>query len=420
MATKETSTASAKSSAAASEIKKEDIFTIGKLSLSKDTENFKLSDNYQHWSETVLSKLFGTADKDGNYFSYMFVSKMFGESHKCKDCGIRNGIRFNGSHDALHLYVIEGGIIGKQNIQCENCGRIEEVVSGDNPSLLPSDSRLEITREDLKDMCTKMTHFELLHDLMEMLQIAAMEEDIPRKEKHYIVASFMLHNARRICEEWCRPENADLRQRKFLRLRAETLLNSYKPTFTPDMTEEYHEMYDMMAQCFRQNRVHLLRLLYLIKSQLIDNPSRSTFMTWVGIAMMQSENYPRFKQLHDPRCFMKMEANDFQSLKEQYLALDVPLGIKKIPVVFVLFEIPRFFYYAEFLNQRLGRKRVKFVLMDRDKSELVQVKLEEESVGFGREVRKGKKKTMICPEAHLKYLSRQEAMDRERLYQTYR
>lgn len=393
------------------------------ITLSKDEkslEMFDLSNNFQQWSEPLKARLFGTADKDGNYFSYLFLDKIFGKSRSCKNCGSKGTPLLQDAETSLKLYVVEGGIIGKHTIQCENCKMFEEVVSGDDASLLPTDSRLEITGEELRDLCKKVTHFEVLHDLMEILHIAGMEDDAPRKEKYYAVAAFMLRNARKICEEWCRPENNDLRQRKYLRLREETLLIRSKRTSTPDMTEEYGEMYDMMADSFRKNRDKLIQLLCLIKCQLIDNPCRSTFMTWVGITMMQTENYPMFKRLYDPRCFMKMESNELLSLKERYLSLDVPLGIKKIPVVFVLFEIPRFFYYAEFLNQRLGKKRAKFVLTDSEREELMLANGEVVCLGLGSDMRKGKKKTMICSEPHLNYLSQQEDMDRERLHQTCR
>lgn len=395
------------------------------IGLSRDSnhlETFELDSNYDQWSDALRSRLFGTADKDGNYFSYLFLDKIFGGSRTCKYCGCHGSARLPDFEKSLKLYVIEEGIIGRHNVQCGRCKQFELIVSGDDPSLLPTDSRLLITGEDLRDLCKKITHFEVLHDLMEMLEIAAMEKEGPRKEKHYRIASFMIRNARKICEEWCRPENAELRQKKFLRLREETLLTRYKQTFTPDTTEEYREMYDMMAQSFRENRDKIIRLLFLLKSQLIDNPSRSSFMTWVGIAMMQSENYPRFKNLYDPKSSMKLEAMEFQSLKEHYLSLDVPLGIKKIPVLFILFEVCRFYYYAEFLNERLGVKRAEFFqLTDKDRRELEVVKVEHAAlVELDKDMRKGKKKMMMCPELHLNFLSHQEDVDREQLYKSVR
>jgi len=185
----------------------------------KELEPLDLDPNYMQWSEALKARLFGTADKDGNYFSYLFLDKIFGESRPCKNCGTRGGARLPDTENSLKLYVIEEGIIGKHDIQCNVCKHVEIVVSGEDPSLLPKDPRLEITGAELRELCKKITHFEVLHDIMEMLQIAAIEDRRSRTEKHYDIAEFMIRNARRVCEEWCRPENADLRQKKFLRLR---------------------------------------------------------------------------------------------------------------------------------------------------------------------------------------------------------
>ena len=53
---------------------------------------------------------------------------------------------------------------------------------------------------------------------------------------------------------------------------------------------------------------------------------------------------------------MRVDSSEYQALQDRYLALNVPLGIKKIPVVFIFFEIPRFYHYVDFLNRRLGKK----------------------------------------------------------------
>lgn len=295
----------------------------------------------QKWSEALKAKLFASVDKDSNYFSYMFLDKIFGEARPCKFCGARGTAKLPPGDESLKLFVLEDGIIGKQNILCSQCGKIDTVISDDDESRLPSDDRLSITGTDIRYYCRNVTHYEILHDLMEMLHIAATDDDSQRQEKHHEVADFMLKNVRKVCEEWCRPEYAELRLKKYLRLRDETLLTTYNPTFTPDCTEEYKEMYEMMANSFRQNRDKVLLLLQLMKESLIDSPTRSTFMMWVSIAMMHSESYSQFKTAYDPRSFMRVDSSEYQALQDRYLALEVPLGIKKIPVIFILFEIPR-------------------------------------------------------------------------------
>jgi hypothetical protein len=310
-------------------------------SQSEERDGSRRHPRDQKWSEALKAKLFASVDKDSNYFSYMFLDKIFGEARPCKFCEARGTAKLPPGDESLKLFVLEDGLIGKQNILCSVCGKIDMVVSDDDGSRLPSDDRLSITGTDIRFYCRNVTHYEILHDLMEMLHIAATDDDSQRQEKHHEVADFMLKNVRKVCEEWCRPEYAELRLKKYLRLRDETLLTTYNPTFTPDCTEEYKEMYEMMANSFRQNRDKVLLLLQLMKESLIDSPTRSTFMMWVSIAMMHSESYSQFKTAYDPRSFMRVDSSEYQALQDRYLALEVPLGIKKIPVIFILFEIPR-------------------------------------------------------------------------------
>lgn len=385
-------------------------------------DEFELDPRKQQWSESLKARLFGSADKDGNFFSFLFLDKIFGETRPCTHCGARGSAKLPPGDNPPQLFLIEEGIIGTQKIMCEKCNGSEMIISGDDPSLLPQDARVSIRGMEIRDYCKKITHYEVLHDLMEMLHIAAMDDGVSRREKHSDVAAFMLHNARKICEEWCRPEHAELRLRKYLRLREETLLTKYKPTFTPDCTEEFKEMYEMMAQSFRQNRSNILVLLQLLKESLIDNPSRSTFMMWVSISMMHSENYPHFKRMYDPRSFMRVESTEYQSIQDRYLSLDVPVGIKKVPIIFVLFEIPRFYHYVDFLNKRLGKRKPRSFLSEEEWEELKVVNEEAAKLeaGQGAKRKTKKTKTMVSPEAHFDFLTQQEELDRERVYQSCR
>lgn len=383
----------------------------------EESDSVSLDPRNQKWSEALKAKLFACSDKDGNYFSYMFLDKIFGEARRCSHCRSRGNTQLPPNDDSLELYVIESGIIGKQNVQCGNCTKIETIVSGEEKEALPTDQRLRIRGPEIRDYCKKINHYEVLHDLMEMLQIAATEDESLRREKHTDVANFMLRNARKVCEEWCRAEYAELRLKKFLRLREESLLTTYKPTFTPDNTEEYKEMYEMMAGSFRQNRDKVLLLLQLMKESLIDSPTRSTFMMWVSIAMMHSENYNQFKEMYDPRSFMRVDSSEYQALQDRYLALNVPLGVKKIPVVFLLFEVPRFYHYVDFLNRRLGKKKPRSFLTDIERARLQAVDEESRRMGFRRLQRTG---MMVSPEAHLDFLTRKGEMEREMMYKSYK
>ena len=371
----------------------------------------------QKWSEALKAKLFASVDKESNIFSYMFLDKIFGEARPCRFCGARGTAKLPPGDDSLKLCVLEDGIVGRQNVFCSRCGEIDTVVSCDDPKRFPSDDRLCITGSEIRSYCRKITHYEILHDLMEMLHIAATDNDSQRQEKHHEVADFMLKNVRKVCEEWCRPEYAELRLKKYLRLRDETLLTTYNPTFTPDCTEEYKEMYEMMANSFRQNRDKVLLLLQLMKESLIDSPTRSTFMMWVSIAMMHSESYSQFKAVYDPRSFMRVDSSEYQALQDRYLALEVPLGIKKIPVIFILFEIPRFYHYVEFMNQRQVKKKGRSYLCEEEREVLQRIEEEAMKMGLKMKPRTGK---MVSPEAHLDFLTRQEEYGREMIYQSCR
>ena len=383
----------------------------------EETTDLSAKNRQKRLNDAMKSKLFESMDKDGSYFSYLFLEKIFGETRKCGFCGATGSGKLPKNDDSLELYVMETGLVGRQNIECLACGKIETITSCEKASDVPRDQRLAIQGLEVRDYCKKITHFEVLHDLMEMLHIASTEDDKLRREKHSEVAGFMMKNARKVCEEWCKAEYAELRLKKYLRLREETLLTTYKPTFMPDSTEEYIEMYRMMADSFRQNRDKVLLLLELLKESLIDYPTRSSFMMWVSIAMMHSENYPQFKVTYDPRSFMRVDSSEYQALQDRYLALNVPLGIKKIPVVFILFEIPRFYHYVDFLNRRLGKKKFRRFLSREERALLVTIAEENERLGITRRPKTG---MLVSPEAHLDFLTRREEMEREMIYRSCR
>ena len=138
---------------------------------------------------------------------------------------------------------------------------------------------------------------------------------------------------------------------------------------------------------------------------------------WVSIAMMHSESYSQFKAVYDPRSFMRVDSSEYQALQDRYLALEVPLGIKKIPVIFILFEIPRFYHYVEFLNQRLVKKKGRSYLSEEERETLRKIEEETLKMGLKMKPRTGK---MVSPEAHLDFLTRQEEYGREMIYQSCR
>jgi hypothetical protein len=313
---------------------------------------------------------FEEIDQDGSYFSYIFMGKIFGEDRTCRFCGAYGSGCVPSGNIPPELYVTEEGVVGKQVVECVRCKKQETVVSHDHIEV-PTDHRLRIRGLEVRYYCQKITHYEVLHDLLELLHVAAIEDPKKKKDKHSEMASFMMHKAKRVCEEWCKPEYTELRYHKFLRLRKETLISSnHKPTFPPDASEDYKEMYHMMAASFRSNREKVVRLLELMKESLFDDPSRPSFMFWVSIAMMHSDQYQEFKDQHDSHTYQIVESGTYISLKERFLSLNIPVGIKKIPVVFILFELPRFYHYIDFLTRRMGKRKPLNFLTESEKEEM--------------------------------------------------
>ena len=355
--------------------------------------------------------------KDGTYFSCLFLEKIFRESRKCKICGAKNaGKPLTDDESSLELYVSEKGLCGRQSVICGECGGIEPVISTDTIAEIPDLPEFRIDGSGIRYYCKKVTHVEVLHDLMELLHIASLDNDKIRQQRHLEVAEFMLYNARKVCREWCKPESMELRLRKFIRLREEALLIRHKPAFLAEHSEDYKGMYKMMAGSFRQHREKIKLLLELLKTTLFDNPTPPSFMLWVSIAMMHVENYQKFKSLYDPKTFMQVDSTEYQALKDRYLSLNVALGIKKIPVVFLLFELPRFYHYAEFLNERLGEKRPAFLSED-EKRTIEKFDRQARKYVMKRKMKSGK---LVSAEPHLDMLTHHEKLDREFLYQSCR
>jgi len=368
----------------------------------------KDDDYWQDWSESFKCQFASITDQHGNYFAFHFLRKVF--SRTCQHCKKSDFCVIPTENSNLELFITDKGLVGRMNIKCDMCGELESLVSCPDAFDIPADPRLRFTLKKSKgEFVKKITHREVLHDLLELLHIAALEHRVTDKRKHIELAEFLLANAKKVCDQWCRIEYRDLRLRKFVRLQEEVLrafTTSY--TFRPWCTPEYKEMYDMMANSFRQNQEHIHTILQAIKDSLIDNRTRSHCMFWIGIALLHAENYPQFKARYDPRSCIRIDEGEYWALHDRYIGLDAPIGVKKIPVVFVLFEMPRFYHYIEYLEKTCGR-RTKIFLSREEKFELGMVEKEAANKGF---VRPRKTGVIITPEKHLDFLLRQEELSR--------
>ena len=352
--------------------------------------------------------------KDGTFFSYMFLEKIFRESRRCKLCDAKDsGKPQTDDESSLELYVSEKGVVGRQRLICSSCHGVFPVVSCETEAEIPDKPEYQIDGSTVRYYCKKAMHFGVLHDLMELLHFAALESDKSRKQKHFELAEFMLYNARKVCKEWCKPENSELRNKRFIRLREDTLLIRHKPIFTIDHNAEYKEMYGMMAGSFRQHREKVKLLLELLKTTLFDNPTQSSFFLWVAIAMIHAENYQKFKERYDPKLYMLIDSTEYQALKDRYLAMHVALGVKKIPICFVLFELPRFYHYIEFLKERVGKERPTSFLTVDDQRTLEKFDRQAHKYMMKRRVKSGK---LVSVESHLDLMMQQDEIDRELMF----
>ena len=349
--------------------------------------------------------------KDGSYFSYLFLEKIFRESRKCKLCGAKDsGKPQTDDESSLELYVSEKGICGRQRLLCSACGGVVPVISCDTEAEMVDKLEFRIDGSTIRLYCKKIMHWHILHDLMELLHIAALDSDESRKQRHMNIAEFILHNAHKVCREWCRPESSELRSKKFLRLREESLLICHKPVFMAEHNDEYKEMYRMMAGSFRQHREKVKLILELLKTTLFDNPSPSSFMLWVSIAMMHTECYKQFKSLYGAKSFTEVDSTEYQAFKDRYFTLRCALGVKKIPVVFILFELARFYHYVEFLKERVGKERPTTFLTEEDRRTLEKFDRQAHKYVMKRRMKSGK---VVSVESHLNMLMQQEELDRE-------
>ena len=355
--------------------------------------------------------------KDGTFFSYVFLEKIFKTSRRCKLCGKDSGKPIMEDDDSLELFISEKGLCGRLKLACSSCNNEYLVLSCDNESDMVDDQDFRIDGAMIRYYCHTLNHIPLVHDLMDLLNVAAMEGADTRRQKHQDLAEFMLHNARKVCKEWCRQESTELRAKRFLRLREEVMIMRSAPVFTVDHNPEYREMYGMMASSFRQHRDKIKLLLELMKTTLFDNPTPSSFFLWVSIAMIHSESYQMFKERYDAKTFTLVDSTEYQALKDRYLGLNVSLGIKKIPVCFILFELPRFYQYIQFLKERLGKERPTSFLTEDDHRMLEKFDRQAHKYMMKRRMKSGK---LVSIETQLDLLNDKEELGREALNRSTR
>ena len=301
-------------------------------------------------------------DVDEKYFSSVFFSRTFQEVKTCKECGFRGIMKkparsyeVNTYGTGLEIFVTDMGIVGKHQLECPKCAKMDAVWSYDTQE--PPSNTHSIFGLQVRYYTRKITHTTVLHDVMDLMKIEQMDNISKKKKRYEEIGEFMLKNARRVCDEWCSPDNAKLRKTKLIQLYDDTIFSiDQKPSYPSYMSEDNREIYDTTLESFLQNVDKAESLLKLLKETLFDHPSRPVFMVWLCIAMTQVELFSMLIKFYDPKVFMDSGDQEFINVRHQYKTLNMPKEIKKIPVALMLNEMPRFFHYADFLRLRTGQK----------------------------------------------------------------
>ena len=315
-------------------------------------------------------------DSGINFILMKLEKKMFHKQRRrCMYCGSPAAFQsflMPISENKIQMYLSVDGIVGIQEIRCRNCDKTEMVSSSDVVDESQVEKRLKLRKFEVDYYYKKVEHQDIIHDLLELLHVAAISDPKTRRARHSEVTCFVMQKAMTICEEWCRAENTDLRHKKFLIMFKETMLDCDKtPDFTSDVSEEYKEMYRMLNVSFHENKRNVELLLCLLKETLFDCPSTAAFMMWSKIAMMHADQLKEFETTY--RHTPELHQQTYADLMDKFLSLEIPVGLKKIPVVFILFEMPRFYHYVELYRRRCGSTKSHYSLSDDDRKSLEDI-----------------------------------------------
>jgi len=300
-------------------------------------------------------------DKDEKYFTSLLFTRTFEEVRKCKNCGFHGIMKKpartyerNCYGSGLELYLSSRGVVGKHKIECPLCSEVEEVWSFEKQD--PPLESHKIFGLEVRYYARKMVRSSLILDVMDLVKVEGMVDLVKKKDSYEKIGEFMLKNARRVSEEWCSPDNAEVRQSKLFWLYEQTIFSLDHKSAYPSFSDDVRERYKNTVECFTHNLDKTESLLQLLKETLFDHPTRPVFMVWLCIAMTQVELFSTLIKFYDPKIFMDSDDKEFRNVRHQYKTLNMPKEIKKIPIVLMLIEMPRFFHYTDFVHVRAGKK----------------------------------------------------------------
>ena len=327
------------------------------MDLMEDAEKISQEELHKRLQQLMMS------DKDEKYFTSLFFSRTFEEVRKCKSCGFHGIMRKparsyerNTYGSGLQLYLSSKGVVGKHKIECPMCSEADDVWSFERQDPEPPLDSHKIFGLEVRYYTRKMIQSALVHDVMDLVKVEGMANPASRKENYEKLGEFMLKNARRVSDEWCSPDNAEVRQSTLFWLYDQTIFSVEHKAAQPSLADASREQHDRTVECFLQNLDKTESLLRLLKETLFDHPTHPVFMVWLCIAMTQVELFSTLIKFYNPKTFMDSDDKEFVNVRHQYKTLNMPKEIKKIPVVLMLVEMPRFFHYTDFVHIRAGKK----------------------------------------------------------------
>ena len=297
-------------------------------------------------------------DRELSLFTYGFVNILYSEKRCCQYCGGHGAGHLTTRSEELNLsaYVVENGIVGRVEGECVRCGSYYLHFSCDDEIIPTLDENMRVYGLQMKFYALKVVHQELIHDMMDLILLEAMEGDTARSDGYSAIASFMVTTARSVSEMWCDPEMRDLRRRWYEQLRREALFGSdHQPLLPAQAYESYLEPYEIVAKSFVENRDIVEDALDVIKEALVDFPSEANFLMMLGVGMMYLNKFQEFLKVYSPKTFMTPNNPLYRRVKQLFISMDLSV-IRRIPVVLMLYEMPRFYHYAYLRHIVEGKK----------------------------------------------------------------
>ena len=298
------------------------------------------------------------SDRELSLFTYGFANTLYSEKRRCEHCGGHGAGHLPTRSEEINLsaYVHEDSMVGRVEGECVRCGGYYLHYSCDDTTIPKLDESMRVYGLQMKYYALKVVHQELIHDMMDLILLEAMEGESSRSDGYTAIASFMMGAAKRVSAMWCEPRARELRKRRFERLRREALFgHDHQPVLPAQAYESYLEPYEIVVKTFVENQTQISNALDLIKCALVDNPSEGNFLMMLGVAMMYINKFQDYIKAYSPRSYMTPNDPLYKQIKEQFISTDLGI-IRRIPVVLMMYDMPRFFYFAELKQIVEGRK----------------------------------------------------------------